>query len=195
MSATQGRMPLIVIDDDGEFHLFRTEAELLRSDEQPGSSRCVIDRSGQYCHLLAGPDGLLAVSRPLGPADHYSLRQQFLRRQHDHPEAHRLLRRYPSTREDVLASIFEELELEAPSDTQGWTVQAGAVAMPCAGLHAVDEQMARRTGAVVVSDSYGHRYVPHAPMNRDLARRLGGRPLYIEIGTRLAGPDIAWPGR
>ncbi|GAB2738397.1 hypothetical protein [Sinomonas soli] len=196
MGAIQGAMPLIVIDDDGEFHLFRTEAELLRSGERPGSSRCVIDRSGQYRHLLAGPDGLLALSRSLGPADHYSLRQQFLRQQHAHPEAHRLLRRYPSTREDVLASIFEELELEAPSDVQGWTVQAGVVRSRCAGLHAVDEQMAHRTGAVVVADPFGHRYVPHAPSNRALARRLGGRPLYVEIGTRWAGPDArAWPSQ
>jgi hypothetical protein len=181
MSAIQGAMPLIVIDDDGEFHLFGTEAELLRSDERPGTSRCVIDRSGQYRHLLADPEGVLAVSRSLGPADHYSLRQQFLRQQHAHPEAHRLLRHYPSTREDVLASIFEELELEAPSDRQGWTIQTGAGASPCAGLQAVDEQLAHRTGAVVVADPFGHRYVPHVPTNRALARRLGRRPLYIEV--------------
>jgi hypothetical protein len=56
--------------------------------------------------------------------------------------------------------------------------------------------MAHRTGAVVVADPFGHRYVPHVPTKRALARRLGGRPLYIEIGTRLAGPDTrAWPSR
>ncbi|MDP9885876.1 hypothetical protein J2W21_003401 [Sinomonas atrocyanea] len=184
MCAIQGAMPLIVVDDDGEFHLYRTEAELLRSDERPGTSRCVIDRSGLYRHLLAGPDGLLAVSRSLGPADHYSLRQQFLRQQHAHPEAHRLLRRYPSTREDVLSAIFEELELEDPADRQEWTLHAGPTTTRCAGLHAVDAQTAHRAGVVVVADPFGHLYVPHAPTNRGLARRLRGNPLYVEIGPQ-----------
>jgi hypothetical protein len=184
MRAIQGAMPLIVVDDDGEFRLYRTEAELLRSDERPGSSRCVIDRSGQYRHLLTGPDGLLAVSRSLGQADHYSLRQQFLRQQHAHPEDHRLLRRYPSTREDVLSVIFEELELEGPADLQEWTLHAGPTTTRCAGLHAVDAQIAHRAGGVIVADPFGHCYLPHAPANRGLARRLRGNPLYIEIGPR-----------
>ncbi|MDQ0258640.1 hypothetical protein J2W20_000515 [Sinomonas atrocyanea] len=86
--------------------------------------------------------------------------------------------------------------VSVPSDRQGWTVQAGAGASSCAGLLAVDEQMAHPTGALVVADPFGHRYVPHVPTDRALARRLGGRPLYIEIGTRLAEPDTrAWPSR
>lgn len=181
MSAIQGAMPLIAVEDDGEFRLYCSEAELLRSGERPEGTRCVIDRSGQYRHLLEDADGALVLGRSLGQADHYSLRQQFLRQQHARPEAHRLLRRYPSTREEVFSSIFEELELEGPSDWQGWTVQTGAATGRCADLHAVDTQIAHHTGEVVVADPFGHRYLPHAPADRRLARRLRGRPLYIEI--------------
>jgi hypothetical protein len=187
MSAIQGAVPLIVLVDDGQFRRYASEAELLRSQERPESTRCVIDRIGQYYHLQADPDGLLALSRPLGPVDHYSLREHFLRQQHWHPEDYRLLRRYPATREEFLEAIFEELELEDPEDDQPWILQSGHQTWRCAGLRAVDVQTARAYGPVVVTDPFGHAYRPRTPANHALARRLRGHPLYIEITQKAAG--------
>ncbi|MGT2464221.1 hypothetical protein [Sinomonas atrocyanea] len=190
MSATQGAGPLIVLDDEGQFRRFSSEAELLRSQERPESTRCVIDRVGQYFHLLADPDGRLVLSRPLGPVEHHSLRQHFLRQQHGHPEMHRLLRLYPATREEFLEAIFEELELEGPGDDQGWTLQSGQQSQQCAGLRALDAQVARASGPVSVTDPFGHAYRPRIPWNRALARRLRGHPLYIEVvRERAHTPD------
>lgn len=186
MSAIQGALPLIVLDDGGQFRRYGTEAELLRSQERPESTRCVIDRIGQYYHLQADPDGRLVLSRPLGPVEHHSLRQHFLRQQHRHPEDHRLLRRFPATREEFLEAIFEELELEDPADDQPWTVESGNQTLRCTGLNAVDALTVRARGPVVVADPFGHSYRPRAPRNRALARRLHGHPLYIEITPSLA---------
>ncbi|AMM31593.1 hypothetical protein SA2016_0905 [Sinomonas atrocyanea] len=175
-------LSLIVLDDEGQFRLYAAEAELLRSQERPGSTRCVIDRTGQYYHLQADPHGRLVLGRPLGPAEHHSLRQHLLRQQHLHPEAHRLRRRHcPTSREEFLEAIFEELALEGPGDDQPWTVRAGRQSWRCNGLRAVDAQVARASGPVVVTDPFGHAYRPRVPWNRALARRLRGHPLYVEI--------------
>ena len=181
MSASQSAQPVIVLDDEGQFRRYASEAELLRSQETPESTRCVIDRTGQYRHLQTDPDGCLALSRPLGPVEHHSLREHFLRQQHRHPEDYRLLRRYPATREEFLEAIFEELELEDPEDDQPWILQSGHQTWRCAGLGAVDAQAARAYGPVVVTDPFGHAYRPRMPAGHALARRLKGHPLYIEI--------------
>jgi hypothetical protein len=179
-------MPLIVLDDDGEFRRYGSESDLLQSQERPECIRCVIDRTGQYYHLQADADGRLLLSRPFGPAEHHSLRQYFLRQQHAHPEMHRLLRLYPSTREEFLETVFEELELEGPADDQPWTIRSGQRSWRCAGFRALDAQIARASGPVSVTDPFGHAYRPCTPWNRALARRLGRQPLYVEIAPELA---------
>ncbi|MGT2462913.1 hypothetical protein [Sinomonas atrocyanea] len=181
MSSSQGAAPLILLDDEGQLRLYPSEAQLLRSQERPESARCVIDRTGHYYHLQADPDGRLGLSRPLGPVEHHSLRQHFLRQQHRRPEDYRLVRRLPTTREEFLEAIFEELTVEGPGHDQPWTVRSGQQSWRCNGLRALDAQVARAAGPVTVTDAFGHIYRPRVPWNRALARRVGGHPLYVEI--------------
>ncbi|NUP73065.1 MAG: hypothetical protein HOQ07_00160 [Sinomonas sp.] len=190
MSATQGAAALVLLDEYGEFRLYGSETDLLRSHEEPESTRCVIDRLGQYLHLQRDPLGRLALSRPLGPADHLSLLQQFRREQHRHPDDHRLLRRYPATREQVLDTIFEELEAEDPADAHTWTVETGHGIWLCQGLGAVDARVAQSPDPALVTDPYGHSYRPHTLQHGAVARRLHGRPLYVEL-TRQPAPRRA----
>lgn len=182
MGATAAAVPLVLLDDGGEFRLYRSEGALLASQESPEGTRGVIDPIGRYYQLRADRDGGLQLSSPLGPVEHYTLRQQFLARQHIHPEAHRLLRRYPRSREDFMEMLFQELELEDPADGRAWTATAMHQSWRCNGLQGVDSLVAHTPGPVLVTDPFGHRYRPRTVRHGRIGRRLRGRPLYIEIG-------------
>ncbi|HKU10646.1 hypothetical protein [Sinomonas sp.] len=178
--------PLVLLDDVGALRLYASEAELAESGEDPGSTRCVIGRHGEYFHLLADPDARgLRVSRQIGMIAHETLWEHLRRQREVAPELHRILRRFPESREDFLAELFEELSLEAPGDQRAWTVSSQGQVWHCQGLDGVDRVVAQRAGVpdgkVVVRDPYGHAYVPRVVKHGSLARRLRGRPLYVEV--------------
>ncbi|BCT77896.1 hypothetical protein SCMU_37380 [Sinomonas cyclohexanicum] len=195
MSAAPGATPLIVIDEAGEFRLYPNEAELLSSDERPETTRCVIDAQGHYLHLEGDAEGHPALSRSLGTVEFHVVRQQFLRLQHRRPEDHRLLRRCPATLQEVLGMLFEELDVEAPADHREWIVSTGEERWVCHGLAAVDERVARTDRPVLVTDPFGHVYRPHVMAHGSLARRLRGRPLYVEVQPQGAADPQAEPSR
>lgn len=181
MSTIASTAPVVVLDDAGVFRRYGDLASLIASGQQPESTRCVLNREGQYFHLESDGDGKVTLGRALGSVEFHSLRQQFTRDQHHHPELHRLLRVYPSTMAAFLESLFEELVLEEPDDEQPWLVITENQTLRAFGLGAVDRRVADATGPTVAVDPFGHRYRPHTVRRGPLARRLHGRPLYVEI--------------
>lgn len=181
MCPAPGTVPLILMDDGGELRLYRNQAELLESPEKPESTRCIIDPAGQYYHLHTGPGAHLLLSRAIGQVEHRTLLEHFLNRQHRNLQEHRLLRCYASTRQETLATIFEELQIEDAADHQAWTVEADHQTWQCTGLAAVDAHVTNARSPAVVTDPFGRRYRPRTPTHGTLARRLKGRPLYVEI--------------
>ncbi|WP_422935316.1 hypothetical protein [Sinomonas sp. P47F7] len=181
MNIISSTVPLVVLDDAGVFRRYRDVGALVGSGQRPESTRCVVDRDGQYFHLETDPAGNLRLSRPFGPIEFHSLRGQFVRDQHRHPELHRILRVYPDTMGAFLDSLFEELALEEPGDEQQWLVIAGGQTLRAPGLDAVDRRVVRAPEASVVVDPFGHRYRPRMVRRGGLARRLRGRPVYVEI--------------
>jgi hypothetical protein len=176
--------PLVLLDELGAFRLYPSFADLAAAGEDPGSTRCVIGRHGEYFHLEQAPEGL-RLSRRMGTVTYETLREHMVRQRELEPALHRILRRFPESREEFLAELFEELALEAPGDRAVWTVAEQGRVWHCEGLDGVDRVVAERSalpdGEILVRDPYGHAYVPRVVKRGALARRLHGRPLYVEV--------------
>jgi hypothetical protein len=179
--------PLVLLDDVGALRLYASEAELAESGEDPGSTRCVIGRHGEYFHLLSDQDGRLHVSGQIGTIAQETLWEHLRRQREVAPELHRILRHFPESREEFLAELFEELRLEMPGDQRAWTVSSHGQVWHCQGLDGVDRVVVQHNGLPdgKVVDPYGHAYVPRVMKHGPLARRLRGRPLYVEV----VGPE------
>jgi hypothetical protein len=183
--------PLVLIDDVGALRLYASEAELAEAGEDPGSTRCVIGRHGEYFHLVASPEGRLGLSRQMGTVAYETLWDHLKRQREVEPELHRIQRRFPVSGEEFLDELFEELSLETPGDRRPWTVSSHGQVWHCEGLDGVDRVVTQRAGvpdgAVLVRDPYGHSYVARVVKHGTLARRLHGRPLYVEVVPQLHG--------
>lgn len=180
----------VVVDDLGDFTYYPSETTMLEDLEYVDEAASIIDRAGNDFRLTLEGDRKLRMGSPLGRVEFTWLRQSWMNNRRRDPSAHRLLRFYPTTLEDLLAGIFETLTLELASKAASspwvapWILDVGGEETHPATLRDVDGLLAglEHLELATVRDPFGHNYRPIRRATY-IFRALGARPIYyVEVG-------------
>ncbi|SDL39026.1 hypothetical protein [Arthrobacter sp. ok362] len=180
----------VAVDDSGEFSYHRSEQDLLTAFEYAGEAACIIDRSGSAYRLALDSNRHLILGPALGPVEFHWLRHAWLDAQNAHPEAHRLRRFYPVTRDEVVSGLFETLALERGTEPAAgaWSLDIDGLASRASNIQEIDRRLARqdRLQQARVKDPFGHIYRPARHPKHRYLPAAGGSILYIEIPAQAA---------
>ncbi|GAA4052294.1 hypothetical protein GCM10023063_45680 [Arthrobacter methylotrophus] len=175
------RKDFVVVDDLGDFTYYPSETAMLEDMESVNEAASIFDRAGNDFRLTLEGGRTLRLSHSFGRVEFTWLRQTWMNDRRRDPEAHRLLRFYPTNLDALLAGIFETLTLEIASEATDspWLLDLGGKETHPATLREVDGLLARldHLERVTVRDPFGHNYRPtrHAPHP---FRALGAGTIY-----------------
>src|SRR6476620_4829915 len=150
----------VAVDDGGDFSYHRSEQILLTAFEYVAEAPCIIDRSGTAYRLALDSNRHLILGPSLGPVEFHWLRHAWLDAQNAHPEAHRLRRFYPVTRDEVVSGLFETLALERGTEPAAgaWSLDIDGLASRASNIQEIDRRLAHqdRLQQARVKDPFGH---------------------------------------
>ncbi|WP_035743409.1 hypothetical protein [Arthrobacter sp. MA-N2] len=175
------RKDFVVVDDLGDFTYYPSETAMLEDMESVNEAASIFDRAGNDFRLTLEGGRTLRLSHSFGRVEFTWLRQTWMNDRRRDPEAHRLLRFYPTNLDALLTGIFETLTLEIASEATDspWLLDLGGKEAHPATLREVDGLLARldHLERVTVRDPFGHNYRPtrHAPHP---FRTLGAGTIY-----------------
>lgn len=196
MDATRPPRPspggdFVVVEDSGEFSYYASVDALLADVEYVGEATCIIDRSAAAYRLELDGNRHLRLGPPLGSVEFHWLRQALADARQVHPEGHRLQRAESAGLGELVAGLFETLQLEhgADADLGLWSLEIDGLSTRRNALADVDVLLAgnARLESVRVTDPFGHQYRPEWHRKH---RHLGhaGFLSYIEIPVRRRSP-------
>ena len=190
----------IVVDDSGNFSFHRSEQDLVQAFEYVEEARCIVDREGSTFRLTLDANRDLRLGRSFGPFEFHWLRQAWREAQRIRVQEHPLLRFSPTDRAELVAGLFETLELEdRTGQTPGpWTVVLDDTETHPASRDDLNRRLSDRVrlGSVVVQDPFGHTYRPIRHLEHRYLPPFAGFICYVEIpprGTKLPPSDRHTP--
>jgi hypothetical protein len=196
MDATKPPRPspggdFVVVEDSGEFSYYASVDALLADFEYVGEATCIIDRSAAAYRLELDGNRHLHLGPPLGAVEFHWLRQALADARQMHPAAHRLQRAETAGLAELVAGLFETLQLEHGTDPDLglWSLEIDGLSTRRNVLADVDLLLARNAAleSVRVTDPFGHQYRPEwHRKHRHLGR--AGFLSYIEIPVRRRSP-------
>ena len=177
----------VVVEDSGEFSYYRSREDLLADFEYVGEARCIIDRGATTYRLELDENRHLRIGPPLGHVEFHWLRQALADAREVHPEGHRLQRADAAGLAELVAGLFETLQLErgTGADLGLWGLDIEGLATRRNELADVDRLLAGndRLETVWVTDPFGHRYRPEwHPKHKHLGHT--GFFSYLEVPIR-----------
>jgi hypothetical protein len=196
MDATRPPRPspggdFVVVEDSGEFSYYASVNALLADFEYVGEATCIIDRSAAAYRLELDGNRHLRLGPPLGSVEFHWLRQALADARQVHPEGHRLQRTETAGLAELVAGLFETLQLERGTDDGPglWSLEIDGLSTRRNALADVDLLLAGniRLESVRVTDPFGHQYRPEWHRKH---RHLGhaGFLSYIEMPVRRRTP-------
>ena len=175
----------IVVDDNGKFSFHRTEQDLIQAFEYADEARCIIDRKGSTFRLILDAGNTLRLGSSMGPVDFRWLRQIWRDAQRLHVQEHPLLRYYPIDREELMAGLFEILELEdrTGQTPRPWTLVLDGTETHPTNLGDIDRRLSDRgqMDSILVQDPFGHTYMPVRHLEHRFLPLSAGFICYVEI--------------
>ncbi|GAB3571449.1 hypothetical protein GCM10027405_37540 [Arthrobacter alkaliphilus] len=175
----------VVVDELGAFTYYPSETAMLEDLEYVDEAASILDRAGNNFHLTLEEGGKLSLGSSFGQVEFTWLRQAWISDRRREPQAHRLLRLYPTTLDALLAGIFETLALERASTATSslWVLNAAGAETHAATLRDVDTLLARldHLERVTVRDPFGHGYRPIRHPKHRLHSPGAGPIYYVEI--------------
>jgi hypothetical protein len=175
----------VVVDELGDFTYYPSKSAMLDDLEYVEEAASILDRAGNNFHLTLEEDRKLALGSSFGRVEFTWLRQSWISDRRREPEAHRLLRLYPTTLDALLAGIFETLTLELASSptSSPWILDVAGEETRPATLRDVDGLLARldHLERVTVRDPFGHDYRPIRHATHRLHPPGAGTIYYVEI--------------
>lgn len=180
----------IAVDDSGAFSFHRSEQDLVQEFEYVEEARCIIDRKGSTFRLTLDPGRNLRLGRSFGPVEFHWLRQAWREAQRLHVQEHPLLRFYPIDRDELIAGLFEILELEHKTGQtpRPWTLILDDAETHPTSLGDIDRRLSgRRLDSVLVQDPFGHTYRPVRHLEHRFVPPSAGFICDVEIPLRAAG--------
>jgi hypothetical protein len=177
----------VVVEDSGEFSYYRSQGELLADLEYVGEAPCIIDRNARTYRLELDENRHLRMGPPLGQVEFHWLRQALADAREVHPDRHRLQRADAPGLADLVAGLFETLQLERGTDADLglWGLEIDGLSTRRSALADVDRLLAgnERLDTVRVMDPFGHLYRPvWHPKHRHLGH--AGFLTYVEVPAR-----------
>ncbi|MCZ9881876.1 hypothetical protein [Arthrobacter sp. B2a2-09] len=191
--AGAGPEDYVVVDELGDFTYYPSKTAMLEDLEYVDEAASILDRAGNNFHLTLEEGRKLRLGSSFGRVEFTWLRQTWINDRRREPQAHRLLRLYPTTLDALLAGIFETLTLEFASSATSspWVLGvAGKVTHP-ATLRDVDGVLARldHLERVTVRDPFGHDYRPIRHATHRLHAPGAGAIYYVEIEPHAGKAD------
>jgi hypothetical protein len=196
MDATKPPRPspggdFVVVEDSGEFSYYASVDALLADLEYVGEATCIIDRSATAYRLELDGNRHLRLGPPLGAVEFHWLRQALADARQMHPAGHRLQRAETAGLAELVAGLFETLQLEHGTDPDLglWSLEIDGLSTRRNVLADVDLLLAGNAAleSVRVTDPFGHQYRPEwHRKHRHLGH--GGFLSYIEIPVRRRSP-------
>ncbi|WAH95288.1 hypothetical protein [Arthrobacter sp. MMS18-M83] len=174
----------VVVDDIGEFTYYPSETAMLEDLEYVDEAACILDRAGHDYRLTLDKDRNLCLGPSLGPVEFGWLRQAWTSNQHRTPQAHRLHRFFPATREALLTGLFETLSLERGTrESDTWVLDVDGEETRPATLKEVDGFLAGldHLERATVHDPFGHDYRPVRHATHRFRALGAGAIYYVEI--------------
>lgn len=175
----------VVVDELGDFTYYPSKTAMLKDLEYVDEAASILDRAGNNFHLTLEEGRKLNLGSSFGRVEFTWLRQTWITDRRREPQAHRLLRLYPTTLDALLAGIFETLTLELASSATSspWLVEVGGEETRPATLRDVDALLARldHLERVTVRDPFGHGYRPIRHSPHRLRAPGAGKIYYVEI--------------
>ncbi|MGY3379871.1 hypothetical protein ACVWYS_001828 [Arthrobacter sp. TE12231] len=177
----------VVVEDSGEFDYYRSREDLLADLEYVGEAPCIIDRNATSYRLELDQNRHLKLGPPLGPVEFHWLRQALADAREVHPEKHRLQRADAVGLTELVAGLFETLQLERGTDAELglWGLEIDGLSTRRNELADVDRLLAgnEQLDTVRVTDPFGHLYRPvWHPKHRHVGH--AGFLSYVEIPAR-----------
>lgn len=174
----------VVVEDSGEFSYYPSKDALLADFEYVGEAPCIIDRSARTYRLELDENRHLRLGPPLGTVEYHWLRQALADARVVHPDRHRLQRADAAGQAELVAGLFETLQLERGPDADLglWGLDLDGLATRRNALADVDRLLANheRLDGVRVTDPFGHHYRPAwHPKHRHLGH--AGFLTYVEV--------------
>ena len=181
----------VVVEDSGEFSYYASLDALLADVEYVGEATCIIDRTATAYRLELDGNRHLRLGPPLGVVEVHWLRQALADARQVHPEGHRLQRAETAGLAELVAGLFETLQLEhgTEADLGLWSLEIDGLSTRRNALADVDLLLAgnARLESVRVTDPFGHTYRPEwHRKHRHLGR--AGFLSYFEIPGRRRTP-------
>ncbi|WP_442544312.1 hypothetical protein ACSBOX_00525 [Arthrobacter sp. KN11-1C] len=175
----------VVVDELGDFTYYPSKAAMLKDLEYVEEAASILDRAGNNFHLTLEEGRKLNLGSSFGRVEFTWLRQTWITDRRREPQAHRLLRLYPTTLDALLGGIFETLTLEVPGSAtiSPWLVEVEGEETRPATLRDVDAFLARldHLEQVTVRDPFGHDYRPIRHSPHRLHAPGAGKIYYVEI--------------
>ncbi|WP_284988895.1 hypothetical protein [Arthrobacter sp. efr-133-TYG-120] len=175
----------VVVDELGDFTYYPSKTAMLEDLEYVEEAASILDRAGNNFHLTLEEGRKLTLGSSFGRVEFTWLRQTWISDRRREPQAHRLLRLYPTTLDALLAGIFETLSLELASGATGspWVLDVAGEETHCATLREVDGLLARvdHLERIAVRDPFGHDYRPIRHATHRLHAPGAGAIYYVEI--------------
>ncbi|SDP59418.1 hypothetical protein SAMN04487914_11917 [Arthrobacter sp. ok909] len=181
----------VVVEDSGEFDYYRSREDLLADFEYVGEASCIIDRNATSYRLELDQNRHLKMGPPLGRVEFHWLRQALADAREVHPEKHRLQRADAAGLTELVAGLFETLQLERGTDAELglWGLEIDGLSTRRNELADVDRLLAgnEQLDTVRVMDPFGHLYRPvWHPKHRHMGH--AGFLSYVEIPARRGTP-------
>ena len=189
-SALAGAAPedYVVVDELGDFTYYPSKTAMLEDLEYVDEAASILDRAGNNFHLTLEAGGKLGLGSSFGRVEFTWLRQTWITDRRREPQAHRLLRLYPTTLDALLAGIFETLSLELASTATSspWVLDVAGEETHPATLRDVDDVLARLDDLerATVRDPFGHDYRPIRHSRHRLHTPGAGAIYYVEMEPR-----------
>jgi hypothetical protein len=179
----------VVVDELGAFTYYPSKTAMLEDLEYVDEAASILDRAGNNFHLTLEEGGKLSLGSSFGRVEFTWLRQAWTTDRRREPQAHRLLRLYPTTLDALLAGIFETLSLERASSATStpWVLDVAGEETHAATLRELDTLLARldHLERVKVRDPFGHGYRPVRHPRHRLPVPGTGPIYYVEIEPGL----------
>ncbi len=175
----------VVVDELGDFTYYPSKTAMLKDLEYVEEAASILDRAGNNFHLTLEEGRKLNLGSSFGRVEFTWLRQTWITDRRREPQAHRLLRLYPTTLDALLAGIFETLTLELASSASSspWLLEVEGEETRPATLRDVDALLARldHLERVTVRDPFGHQYRPTRHATHRLHAPGAGAIYYVEM--------------
>ncbi|UKA62745.1 hypothetical protein [Arthrobacter sp. FW306-04-A] len=180
-----GAQDYVVVDDQGDFTYYPSEATMLEDLEYVDEAASILDRAGNDFRLTFEKDRKLRLGSSFGRVEFTWLCQAWMNNRRRDPKAHRLLRLYPTTLDALLAGIFETLTLEIAIQAANstWVLDVGGEEMHPETLKDVDRLLAGldHLELATVRDPFGHDYRPIRHATHPFRTLGAGVIYYVEI--------------